>query len=658
MALALGAVWLRTRYLGYSEIWEDQALTLNMALEWVHGGSWPLASMKSSFGVFNPPLIEYLYALPLFLKPDLLGVNWFVALANLAGLFVAGAATQRVFGWRVAGWATLLFAVNPWADYYGRLIWMQSFVPCFASLFYACLLLYFAEAPRTRYLLGAALSLSATIQVHLTAVVLLLVLLLTAAACAQRVRWRPLLAGSALFALTWLPFFIFELRNGLVDLAALRTGLGQPAEVNWAPVLILFDLLQGQGLAVGLLPAPDTGALGGLLGLPFQPYIVPLFVLAVMAAALTALAGWRANHWRRAQPGSLAGRTILLIWLVVPLLIFVRHNQYLQNYYFLYLFPVPFVLLALFAEQTAGWVRRGLATRGWALHRPAARCLVALAFVPLGLVGMAQARQAVLAQNQAAAGRVGRQRVIEVRQAIETSRALLAERPDCQFVVVSNGAQYEASRFALMREFVHPSKTRFLAAGADYLLPAPCALYFVAAEQAEAPSWLQAMAVPLPQATIRTPTQRWTFYDLPAPARALAVNGLSERPPLGEWENGLQLRDVSVEGSLQAGASLMVRASWGVTQARPAEALHFGTYLLNAERTLVTQADGPGVDSAAWTVGDVFGTNFTLSLPADLPPGRYSIATALYSYPDIQRLALMEGDGDLLILQDLVLTAQ
>ncbi len=57
LGLALAAVWLRTRHLGFSEMWEDQALTLNMALEWVHGGALPLASMKSSFGVFNPPLI-------------------------------------------------------------------------------------------------------------------------------------------------------------------------------------------------------------------------------------------------------------------------------------------------------------------------------------------------------------------------------------------------------------------------------------------------------------------------------------------------------------------------------------------------------------------------------------------------------------------------
>jgi hypothetical protein len=54
VVLAAAVGWLRLQLLGYREIWQDQGLTLNMALDWVHGGALPLAWMKSSFGVFNP----------------------------------------------------------------------------------------------------------------------------------------------------------------------------------------------------------------------------------------------------------------------------------------------------------------------------------------------------------------------------------------------------------------------------------------------------------------------------------------------------------------------------------------------------------------------------------------------------------------------------
>ncbi|MGC9522590.1 MAG: hypothetical protein ACP5HG_12000, partial [Anaerolineae bacterium] len=70
----------------------------------------------------------------------------------------------------MAWWAGLLFVVSPWAVHYGRLIWMVSFVPAFASALYACVLLYFADEPRPAYLILGALALAATIQTHLTAV--------------------------------------------------------------------------------------------------------------------------------------------------------------------------------------------------------------------------------------------------------------------------------------------------------------------------------------------------------------------------------------------------------------------------------------------------------------------------------------------------------
>ncbi|MGH2524837.1 MAG: hypothetical protein ACRDH2_20205, partial [Anaerolineales bacterium] len=225
LALLLFAAWLRLRHLGYTEIWEDQAITLNMALEWVHGGALPLASMKSSFGVFNPPLIEYLYALPLFFKPDILGVAWLTALANLAGVLVAGLATARVFGERVGWWATLLFAVNPWAVYYGRLIWMQSFVPGFSSLLYACVLLYFTVDAKPIYLALAALCLSATVQVHLTAAVLGLPLLLIGLCFLRRLKFWPIAAGLTLALVSFAPFVLFQFRSGFADWPALRAGL-------------------------------------------------------------------------------------------------------------------------------------------------------------------------------------------------------------------------------------------------------------------------------------------------------------------------------------------------------------------------------------------------------------------------------------------------
>ena len=68
------AFGLRLRLIDTTGIWGDQSFTLNTAMRWVNGGEIPLAANKSSVGVMNPPMIEYLYAIALRVWPDVLSV--------------------------------------------------------------------------------------------------------------------------------------------------------------------------------------------------------------------------------------------------------------------------------------------------------------------------------------------------------------------------------------------------------------------------------------------------------------------------------------------------------------------------------------------------------------------------------------------------------
>jgi hypothetical protein len=655
LLLVGGAVWLRLRLLGYTEVWQDQALTLNMALEWVHGGAWPLASLKSSFGVFNPPLIEYLYAIPLLASTNLLGEVWLVAVANLAGLLIAGLAAARVFGWRTAWWATLLFIVNPWAVYYGRLVWMQSYVPAFAAVFFACVLLYFARQPRAKYVIVGALSLSATIQVHLTAVVLLVVLALVLACFPAPRRWRPWLLGSALFVFTWIPFLLFEWRTGFADWTSLRAGLGQSAHVSDAALLILFDLMQSKGIFATLGRAAGLWQAQDLRWLPSDALVAVTFTVAAVGLALrTVRAVWKSGSLRRLTREQV-GQAILLVWVFVPLLAFVRFNQYLQNYYFLYLLPAVFVLLASASDQAYRWLQKH--TQNWASGTPwhGQAWVPALAFLPIGLIAFQQGRLDLAGQNLAARGAAGQERLVDVNKLIVTSRAALMTRPDCQLVVIGQADQYENSPFALLREFAKPNRVRFLSATSGFLVPPGCAVYLDTIQQPDMQSWLQATTLPLPQATIRTPEAAWRFFDLPSDKRALAMVPFTSGSTMAEWENGLQLHGVAVQGNLAAGQTVQIGSAWTVTRPVAPQAIHFGWYLLDESGSLVAQVDGAGVDSSEWSQGDDFATIFNLTVPAQLAPGRYSLATALYEYPAIVRLNLTHG-GNLYTITQLPTT--
>jgi hypothetical protein len=335
------------------------------------------------------------------------------------------------------------------------------------------------------------------------------------------------------------------------------------------------------------------------------------------------------------------------LWTLLPILFYLRHNQYLQNYYLLYVLPAPLVLMARLADRAYAWLAaHELGKWRWASLA---------AFAPLALIAAQQARMDVLGQNRLASGQGGHQRVMDVRAAIVTSQALLAERPGCALVVMSNGPQYDASRLALLREFTRTNsdaapRTRFVSATEGRLLPAPCALYLISEPVPAALAWLDDIAEPLPAATVQTPTQSWQFFDLTAPARAEAVAELPVGEPLGTWTNGLALREAGVGGAVEPGGWLEVKLVWAVEQPAPPRSIHFGIYVIDQSPTVVAQMDGPGVDSTEWRQGDLFETTFALQLPADLAPGEFDVATALYYYPEIERLPLADTAIDLLYL--------
>ena len=656
VALAGFALWLRLRLLGYTGFGSDQSLSLAQALAWVHGGPLPLASIKSSLGLYNFPLVEYLYALPLFFKSNLLGVVWLIALVNLAGLGLAAWATARVFGWRTAWWAALLFVVNPWAVYYGRIIWMQTFVPAFASIFFACVLLYFADRPHTRYILGGALSLSGAIQSHPTALVLVAVLVVVGLCFPRRLRLWPLLAGGALFLLSFAPYLVFEARLGFSDWQALRASVSGAADVSLAPLDLMVELLQSKriydtaGSAAAAWQALD-------LAWPVDALVAWLLGLGAAAAALGLVWPWRPRGERTWTPQRV-GHLILLAGLVLPVLFFLRHSFPLQNYYFLYYYPVPFILMASLADQVYLWLRGQIGRR--LAHGPALLGGAAglLAFLPLALIAFQQARLDVLGQDLLARGAAGHQRIIDTQRAIDSARQLLGQKPECQLVVISEGNTYEDSRLSLLREFTrsaygaYPDRVRFVRAGAGTLLPAPCAFYLSVTPDASVRAWLTANARPLPQYTLQMPEETWTFFEVTAEAMTRLQHQITESaPPVAEWDNGVQLRSYSLDGRWSGGNTVSMSAWWAVTHPLPSRLVHFGTYVLTAGNQVVTQADGPGVDSAQWQAGDIFQTTFTLSLPAGLASGDYTLAEALYFYPEVERLPLAGSTESLLRLE-------
>lgn len=621
------AFLLRVRGLETTGLWGDQAFTLNTAMRWVNGGDMPLAANKSSVGFVNPPMIEYLYAIALRLWPDILSVAWLTLLGGMMAVLVTGWVAARLFGRRAALWAMAFFAVNPWAVFWSQLIWNQTMVPAFAALALGGLLLYIAERPRAIYLLISLVAAAIMTQLHpgsaVQAVTIAAVLLIFW----RRVNLGHVLLGGALFLLSYIPYLLYLAGTGWADLQAIAGLSGQEATWSIASVLLSLDLLHAQGL---FRAVPYVTRFDHLATALFVVALLIIIFILVSSFIATRKAGQTGND-ERTQERTNRALWILLLWFLAPLLFYLRSSVYLQNYYLLSQWPATFMILGIGLAFIAEW---GLRISDSLPRIAYWLLLTAYWLLPLSLLAY-QNYFNLTYQDARAAGDGTLIQIHHMRETISQSRNLLKQYPACDLVVLSEGHQVENSKLALLQEFTEPERILLADGETAVPLPTPCAIYLDARPGSRASQWVTANATPIPDAAVTVREETWRFYQRETAATA-------NPQPLAEWTNGASL--VGYErGDLIPGQPLPLTLEWRVVATPPEQLLHIGTYLLTADNQVVAQHDGPGFDSIQWREGDGFITWFEIPVAAELPPGDYQIAAALYTWPDLVRVNLLSG---------------
>lgn len=645
--ILLGAAYLRLRDLAYTGMTGDQGILYSIALEWVKGGSFPLTANKASAGIMNPPLVEYLIALPLMLRPALVAAAQFQALLGLLALLLLYAYSAHLFNWRVALLATFLFAFNPWAVHYSRFVWNPNPVPFFSTLLLGSLLIYLTRRDaHPLHLALVVVAFAAMTQLHLSSLVVGITLALVALFCWRRL-WRgswwptlwPFLLGLLLALLLYLPYIYFQSTVDFADLGNIFAALvgGQetasgsvpPAQTNWASWLLVQELATGDNM--------HRAAPAWLAAVPSLDWLFALARLLLVAGLLYAFAR---PLFARLRPAPATGRAedpssrtiaylVLAVWILVPVFAYLRHTIYLQNYYFLYLWPAPFLLIALLLDDLLRWLRPRFSPLPFSL-------LGALLLAPVLLLGLLHFYINYVGLALVESGQLRPERTLgQVQEVVTTSQELLAQYPGCDLTVVAEDALLERSAFAPLRPFLQPRPVRTLQAGHGYVIPHRCSLYLLTEPDPALESWLAGSATRLP-AAIRREQTTWPFYYVPpaSPPRAEA---------LATWQNGLELLEVELPEAPPAGAgTLPLIYRWYVAQEPPPASYHFFNHVLDEQGQLVAQLDAVAIDSRNWHAGDRLITPFALSLPA-LPPGRYRVIVGLYTWPEIVRVPLQGG---------------
>jgi len=87
---------------------------------------------------------------------------------------------------------------------------------------------------------------------------------------------------------------------------------------------------------------------------------------------------------------------------------------------------------------------------------------------------------------------------------------------------------------------------------------------------------------------------------------------------------------------------------WWEAQAVVSDERSVLVHLLNSNNAIATQADGAPAhgtrSTSQWRAGDIVIDSHQIALPADLPPGEYTLVFGMYRWPSLERLALRIGD--------------
>ena len=105
----------------------------------------------------------------------------------------------------------------------------------------------------------------------------------------------------------------------------------------------------------------------------------------------------------------------------------------------------------------------------------------------------------------------------------------------------------------------------------------------------------------------------------------------------------VRLLGYSLPQQVKPGESLRVHLQWQAVGAI-GEDYTFFVHLYSAQGTKVSQNDSWPMNSAypssRWQPGEVVAYNQVLSVPADLPPGDYTVQAGLYRWPSMEGLEI------------------
>lgn len=634
IAIVVLAALLRFGWPGVHSFAGDEARISLDALRLVRGGEFVFVAQASSTGVPFLPASVWMFTPPFMLSSDpALAAAWVSLLSLLAVPLVWGLGRRWSAGSGLV--AALLLAASPYAVLYGRSIWQPNLLP-FLGLGWAWaafLAVTASTGRRQRVATGAAIFLSLFIwQVHFAGLPFVLGGLYLFVRFRWWRRWLPVLIGVLLAAVLTLPYVWYVLTQD----ANIAAGLGQ---VGGGAAQ--FDLE-----ALGRLLQLAANWAWGYLGLGAVDSLstsLPLSLLSLLLSLLgiAALLGWLRRKGEAARPGRLLAE-IVLVWLALSPLFFIRHTTPVLPHYLLV--ALPGVALASGASLTL------LQRRWWPVLPGGVALLLAVSW--FGQIATTLDDAAEVRPPESALSSI----LNEPRDALA---ALPAGLP---VLFHGHGADPAISGEAAVFNVLLWGRPDSRVINGETLLVLPP---YPAALMATVPpfqAWEELVAADLSEPATEMPRRHPSD-----PFMAALYDGVSQPQGLTALDPVTLADGSELEGwrARRVGDRLRLSTLWRVNDLPPAATIQqfHHLYPLGEEAgAACLRGETPAVDDwAALTnqppafssdvpvSADVWRTGDHLIVMADvfdLPPGAYAVRTGHYTLPDVARIPRLDGsDG-------------
>lgn len=638
LAILALALLLRMGWPTLAEFKRDEAHVVRTALAIAYEGALPVEGVGASIAVSNLPLSLYLMAIPLRLWRDPVAAVLCIGLLNGMAVWACYAFGRVYFGRATGLIAAFLFAVNPWAIIYGRKIWSQN-LPAVTIAFFAALSTVLVRGKPWAWV-GACVALAALVGLHLGGLAFVPILLLVLLLYRRRVNWKPLLVGAVFCVLAFAPYLIHDARHGWHNVRGLLRYGGGEAQYSWDALRYAFALTGSTGVEemAGSLYREYLAGLPNLWWL--NGLMVGLLAAALLYAGILIIRGPKERR---------CAVFLLLLWFFVPIALQTRHTAPVQRHYFILLYPVQFLLVAIMLADLLSYLRVRLDR---AYKFVVATWVIALLVWGAWQVAVVGRMFVFMAQHPTTGG-YG----IPLRYPRLAAQAAQRLAGASEIVVLGVGmdplfdetpAVFEALLFG------HPH--RF--ADGRWALPlpdSPTAVYVLGPVSQNGPTDLDPVGRRLagmacvqsgPVITLPDGWEYRLFYREGAD-REDALAGLTRFPDGLLFANNVVFMGYGFPERARAGETLEVWLAWWLRAAPSAGAdYHFFVHLLDESGVMRSQHDGLGFPVFYWKAGDLVLSRFAIPLPADLPAGRYALWSGLYTYPDVVNVSFLDTAGN------------